>query len=107
MSSGLLGSADLAATTNTTVYTVPSSVQVDDLTVRFTNRNATAVTVRLAICATATPGNAEYIEYGYTIQPNGVLMNSGIIVQQNKLIVAYASATGVSIAVLGNERKLA
>lgn len=107
MSSGLLGSADLAATTNTTLYTVPSSTQIDDLTVRFTNRNATAVTVRLAICTTATPDNKEYIEYGYTIQPNGVLMNSGIVVQQNKLIVAYASGTGVSVTVFGNERKLA
>ena len=70
MASGILGHAALSATTNTTIYTVPASTHAV-VNINVLNRSATdAVTVRLAISSTGTPGNAEYIEYDVSV-PKG------------------------------------
>ncbi len=102
MASGKLGSADLSATTNTTVYTVPAST-VASCTVRFCNRSSSAVTVRLAISTTGTPADADYLEYGATVPANGIMEDSGLVLDAGKLVVAYASATGISVNVYGFE----
>ena len=102
MAAGRLGTAaDLAATTNTTLYTNATTYAVASVTL--CNRNSTAVSIRLALSATATPGNAEYIEYGTTIPANGVLERTGLVVGATQNLVAYASATGVSAVVYGIE----
>lgn len=102
MSSGTLGQADLAATTNTTVYTVPAS-KVATFNVNVLNRTGANVTARLAICASGSPSNSEYFEYDATIPPNGVLERTGIVASAGKNLVVYASATGVSVNVCGFE----
>ena len=102
MAAGRLGTPqDLAATTNTTLYTNATTYAVASVTL--CNRNSTAVSIRLALSATATPGNAEYIEYGTTIPANGVLERTGLVVGATQNLVAYASATGVSAVVYGIE----
>jgi len=102
MAAGRLGTPqDLAATTNTTLYTNATTYAVASVTL--CNRNSTAVSIRIALSATATPGNAEYIEYGTTIPANGVLERTGLVVGATQNLVAYASATGVSAVVYGIE----
>ena len=78
MASGRLGASDLAATTNTTVYTVPAS-KVAVATVSLCNRNAGGVAVRLAISTSGTPANADYIEYDTIIPGNTTLERSGLV----------------------------
>lgn len=102
MASGKLGNADLAATTNTTLYTVPA-LKTATINASFVNRSATAVTVRMAIAATATPTDAEYVEYDASIPAYGVLERSGIVCGAGELVVCYASATGVSVRIFGFE----
>ena len=102
MATGRLGVADLAATTDTSVYTVPAS-KVATCNVSVCNRNATAVTVRLALCASATPAATEYIEYGTSIPANGVLERTGLVLDAAKILVAYGSGTGISVVVWGFE----
>lgn len=101
MSNGKLGAADLAATTPTTVYN-PSGV-TGAVTVSVCNRNATPVTVRLAISAIATPTAAEYIEYDVSVPGNGVLERTGLVIGTGQFLVAYASATLVSVVAYGYE----
>lgn len=101
MANGKLGSADLSATTNTTIYH-PSGV-TGAVTVSICNRNGSTVTVRLAISATATPGNDEWIEYGTSVPANSVLERTGLVVGAGQYIVAWASGTGVSVSVYGYE----
>lgn len=99
---GRLGAADLAATTNTVVYTCPTST-FSVVAVNVLNRTTSAVSVRLAISTGASPGNAEYIEYDIELPSNGVLERSGIVLSANQTLVAYASGTGISVNVYGIE----
>lgn len=54
MASGRLGANDLAATTNTTVYTVPAG-KLATFNVSITNRTSVAVSVRLAVASSSSP----------------------------------------------------
>ena len=102
MASGRLGASDIAATTNTTVYTVPVG-KTAAFSVSVCNRNTTAVMVRLALAATGTPGASEWIEYDVLLPASGVLERSGIVLDTGKLVVAYSSAANVSVVVYGLE----
>lgn len=102
MATGILGQEALAATTNTTVYTVPADT-FSVVTVNICNRNSNARNVRIALAGTGTPDNSEYIEYDTEIQGNGVLERGGIVIGATKNIVAYASSTDVTVNVFGIE----
>lgn len=104
MATGILGTpADLTATTNTTLYTVPAGT-FTIASVSLCNRTASSVTVRLALATTATPGNAEWIEYGATIPAYSVLERTGLALDTGKQVVVYASAgSSISAVVYGIE----
>jgi hypothetical protein len=102
MPTGRLGTADLSATTNTTVYTCPADT-FTVATVSVCNRNATAVSVRLAIAGAATPVNSEFIEFDSTIAAGGVLERTGLVLDAGRLIVVRTSAANVSVVVMGIE----
>lgn len=102
MASGRLGASDLAATTDTTVYTTPAAT-LTVATVSVCNRNSTAITVRLAVAATGTPAAAEFIEYDVSIDANSVLERTGLVLDAGKRIVARSSAANVSVVAMGVE----
>lgn len=103
MATGRLGAQDLSATTNTTLYTCPANTFAV-VNVTICNRSASAVTVRLALASSATPGAAEYLEYGTTIPANSVLERTGIVCDStNKYIVVYSSTTSVNAVAYGIE----
>lgn len=102
MPSGRLGIANLSATTNTTVYTVPASV-FSVVNVNLCNRTSASITVRIAVSATASPADTEWIEYGAIIPANGVLERTGIVMSTTNQLVVWASATGISVVIGGIE----
>jgi len=101
MASGTLGQASLAATTNTTVYTVGATPSV--FNVSMNNTTGFPAAVNLAIATASTPTAAEYLEFETVIPPNSVLERGGIVATSGKLVVAYASVAGVSVNVYGYE----
>lgn len=102
MPSGRLGIADLSANTDTTVYTVPANtLALVDL--NLCNRNATAVTVRVALAAAAAPAAGEYIEYDATIPPNGVLVRDRLLMEAGLRLVVRSNTNAVSAVVTGYE----
>lgn len=102
MATGILGTSNLAATTNTTVYTVPASTFAV-VTVSICNRSASTISVRLAASTSGSPGVADYLEFGTQILANGVLERSGIVLEAGRAIVAYSSAVDVNVVVTGIE----
>lgn len=102
MAIGILGQSDPAATTNTTVYTVPASLSAT-VNINICNRGTSAITARLAVATAATPANAEWIEYDASIPASGVLERTGIVAQTGRRVVVYVSAATASVNVYGYE----
>lgn len=105
MASGLLGTADLSATTNTVIFTGTAST-VTTCNVSVCNRNSSTITFRLAYedGSSGTPSNDEYFEYDVSLGPNDSYERTGIVVTAGDSIIAYASGTGVSVQAWGFER---
>ena len=102
MPTGVLGQAAPAATTLTTVYTVPAT-KTAVFNVSIANTTGFPIAVRLAVASTATPALAEYIEYDTVLVGNGVLERGGIVAQAAENVVVFASAAGLSVSVYGYE----
>jgi hypothetical protein len=102
MATGRLGTADLAAATDTTVYTCPADTFAV-VTLSVCNRGATAANIQVAVCDTATPGNDEYIEFDTSLSAKGVLERTGIVLDEGKLLVVRSSAVSVNAVVYGIE----
>jgi hypothetical protein len=102
MPTGRLGIADVAAATNTTLYTVPTGF-FTVATVSLVNRSNQAMTVRLAISGTGTPTAAEWIEFDTEVYPKGVLERTGIVMGAGQNIVVFSSTANVSAVAFGIE----
>jgi hypothetical protein len=103
MATGRLGVADLSATTDTTVYTVPADT-FSVVTVSVCNRGATTATVRIAVSSSTSPSASEYLEYDTDLLAKGVLERTGIVMDStNKYLIVRSSLTSVNAVVMGIE----
>lgn len=109
MATGRLGAASLTTTVNNSVYTCPPTT-FSVCTVSICNQSSTVnATINIAVASAATPTTAEYIEYGTTLLPNGVLERTGLVLDAGKIIVVNGTfASGaVSVVVMGIETSTA
>jgi len=102
MATGRLGAQDLAAAANTTLYTVPVDTFAV-VSVSLCNRSNQACNVRMAVSNTATPSDAEWIEYDTELLGKGVLERTGIVMDAGKFLVVYSNAAGVTAVAFGIE----
>lgn len=104
MASGILGQAAPTASNNTTVYTVPAST-LSVVNINVLNRSASnPVNVRIALAASSTPTNSEYIEYDVTVPAKGVVERTGLALNAGKQVVVHVSTGDTSVSVYGLEQ---
>jgi len=101
----ILGQSAPSATTNTNVYTVPSSTETVVSTITVTNRDNTAATYRIAIRPNGdTVANQHYIAYDALVPSNdSIALTLGITLDAADIITVYASTANLSFNVFGSE----
>lgn len=94
-----------SATTNTTLYTVPSATSSVISTITIANRASSQDTYRIAI----RPGgaaleNQHYVAYDVPIQANDTTaLTLGITLAATDVITVYAGSANLSFSVFGSE----
>ena len=101
----VLGQVNPSATTNATLYTVPSGTQTVVSTISICNQASTAATYRIAIrVAGATLSAEEYIVYGATVAASdSTFITSGLTLGATDVITVYSSSANLSFNAFGSE----
>ena len=105
MASGILGNAALQSGEYTPVYIVPEGA-IATVNISLCNAGNTPAIVRLALCEGLAPEAGEFIEYGMSLYPGDSFERTGIALQGDRSVIAYAEkGDGVNISVYGFEEK--
>ena len=101
----VLGQINPAATTLTTLYTVPAARQAVVSTISVANLSATAATFRIAIrIAGAAIANDDYLAYDATLSGNETkAFTLGIGLATTDVLSVYASTANVTFQAFGTE----
>jgi hypothetical protein len=101
----VLGQSTPSATTNTSLYTVPSSTSTVVSTVTVCNQASTAGTFRIAIRpAGASIAAQHYLAYDTPIAANDTIaLTLGITLATTDVVTIYASSATMSFAAFGSE----
>jgi len=101
----VLGQVATAATTNTTLYTVPSLKEAIVSTLVIANRDASAGSFRIAIRpAGATLANEHYIAYDVSVgASDSTTLTLGLTIAASDVVTVYASTANLSFSLFGTE----
>jgi hypothetical protein len=100
----VLGQSNPAATTDTTLYTVPASTETVVSTISITNLGVTG-TFRIAIRpAGASIANQHYLIYDATLNANdSITLTLGVTLATTDVITVRASNTSFAFQAFGSE----
>ena len=101
----VLGQSNPAATTATTLYTVPAATSAVVSTISVANLTGTAATFRIAIRpAGATLANQHYLAYDVTVAASDTtVMTLGVTLATTDVITIYASTANLAFSAFGSE----
>jgi len=101
----VLGQSNPAATTLTTLYTVPSATEAVVSTISVANLSASAITYRIAIRPNgASIANSQYLAYDVSLAANTTTAYTlGITLDATDVISVYASDTNAVFQAFGSE----
>lgn len=101
----VLGQSAPAATTLTTLYTVPSLTQTVVSTITICNQASSAATYRIAVRpAGAAIANQHYVVYGATVGASDTTaLTLGITLNATDVISVFASTATLSFSAFGSE----
>ena len=101
----VLGQSNPAATTLTTLYTVPSATQAVISSISVANLTATAATFRIAVRpAGASISNQHYIGYDITVGASDTtIITVGITMNATDVLSVYGSTANLAFQAFGSE----
>lgn len=101
----VLGQSNPAATTNTTLYTVPASTSTVVSSIVICNQTASAATYRIAVRpAGAAVAAQHWIVYGATVAASdSTVLTVGLTLATTDVITVYASTANLSFSAYGSE----
>ena len=101
----VLGQSTPAATTATTLYTVPAATSTIVSSLNICNQAATGATFRIAIRPSgATLSSSQYLSYDTTVAANDTIsLNIGMSLAATDVITVYASSATLSFILFGTE----
>ena len=101
----VLGQSNPAATTATTLYTVPSSTSAVVSSLTVANISSTATTYRVAIRpAGATLANQHYVAYDASLPANDTtILTLGLSLAATDVVTVYAGSANVAFSLFGTE----
>lgn len=101
----VLGQSNPAATTATSLYTVPAATSTIVSTVTVCNQAATAGTYRIAVrIAGASLAKAQYLVYDASLSANSTdTITLGITLAATDVVTVYASTADFSFSAFGTE----
>jgi glucose-6-phosphate dehydrogenase assembly protein OpcA len=105
MAKKVLGQVNPAATTATTLYTVPSSKSAVISSLTVCNQASTAATFRIAVRpAGATLAAIHYVAYDVTVgAADTTALTLGITLATTDVVTVYASTANISFNAFGDE----
>lgn len=105
MAKKVLGQSNPSATTNTTLYTVPSSKEAVVSSISICNLASSSATYRIAIRpAGATIANVHYLAYDVTVgAADTTIITVGITLATTDVITVYASTANLVFHAYGDE----
>ena len=101
----VLGQSNPSATTNTTLYTVPSLTSAVVSTITICNQASSAATYRIAVRpAGATVAAQHWVVYGATVAASDTTaLTLGVTLATTDVITVYASTATLSFSAFGSE----
>ena len=101
----VLGQSNPAATTATTLYTVPAATQAVVSSIVIANLTASAATFRIAVrVAGATLANSQYVAYDVTVgASDSTALTLGVTLNATDVITVYASTANLTFTAFGSE----
>jgi len=101
----VLGQSNPAATTATTLYTVPASTEAIVSTIVIANLTASAATFRIAIRPNgAALANSQYIAYDITVgASDSTALTLGVTLDAADVVTVYASTANLTFTAFGSE----
>ena len=101
----VLGQANPAATTATTLYTVPAATNAVVSTIVIANQTSTAATYRISVRpAGAAQTNAMYVAYDVTVAASdSTALTLGITMGATDVLTVYGSSATLSFTAFGSE----
>lgn len=101
----VLGQSAPAATTATTLYTVPAATATVVSTLTVTNRATTSATFRVAVRpAGATLANSHYVVFDASISANSMVgLTLGLTLAATDVVTVFASSADITFSAFGSE----
>ena len=104
----ILGQTNPSATTETTLYTVPSLTSTVISSITICNQTASAATYRIAVQPSADAGSAatakHFIVYGATVAASdSTILTVGLTLATGDRVRVFASSANLSFSAYGSE----